>query len=144
MVESASLNNRKWYDASTRDARIGVWAPILGNFGPRITKEALNSVFRRITRPTIRPSSIRGSADTVRGWRPSRSTMRMLVATGIILLVIIVLFATSSFWINWWWFESVGYRSVLVRNYTVKTVSFVAFGLCSALFVLGNIALVLR
>jgi uncharacterized membrane protein (UPF0182 family) len=101
-------------------------------------------VFNRVNRPTIRPGSFRGPADSVRGWRPSASTKRMLIAAAMILIVAVVLFGTSSFWINWWWFGSVGYRSVLTRNYSVKAVSFVAFGLVAAIFIFGNFALALR
>ena len=45
---------------------------------------------------------------------------------------------------NWWWFGSVGKRSLLTDRYTVKSLAFVIGFLLAALLLGGNIVLALR
>jgi uncharacterized protein len=68
----------------------------------------------------------------------------MLITAAVILLVLLILFGTARFWIQWWWYDSLGYRSILTKNYSVKFVSFLAFGLLAALFFFGNVVVALR
>ena len=68
----------------------------------------------------------------------------MLITAAIFAVLFLGLFATAAFWVNWWWFGSVGYRSVLVTRYVAQGLVFLAGGLVAALFFGGNIALALR
>ena len=83
-------------------------------------------------------------ADPVGSWRPSPSTRRMVVATVVILGLLAALVLTASFWINWWWFESVGYRSVLTTRYASRTVAFLVGGALAAAFFATNWLVALR
>lgn len=77
-------------------------------------------------------------------WRPSASTRRMLITGAVFLILFIALFGTAAFWVNWWWFDSVGYRPVLTTRYTARITSFLVGGLLAAGFVVGNTVLALR
>ncbi len=74
----------------------------------------------------------------------SPSTRRSLIAAAVIAVIGIVIFGTSTFWINWWWFGSVGYRSVLVTRYLAQFGMFIAFGLVAGGFFLANAVFALR
>lgn len=90
-----------------------------------------------------RPGGAR-SAGPVGGWRPSPSTRRMIVATLVILALFVGLFSTAAFWVNWWWFGSVGYRSVLVTRYGAQAAAFLLGGGIAAAFFAANWLLALR
>ncbi len=68
----------------------------------------------------------------------------MLIIAGVLIVLYILLNLTSSFWVNWWWFDSMGRRSLLTDRYVFKTVSFVIGALIAALMVGGNSVLALR
>ena len=89
------------------------------------------------------PGPRRGGRPTI-AWRPSPSTVRMLVTGMIIATIIIGLFVTASFWVNWWWFGSLGYRSVLVTEYLTRVVAFLLGGLLAAAFFAANWRYALR
>jgi uncharacterized membrane protein (UPF0182 family) len=62
----------------------------------------------------------------------------MVVAALVIAIVIGGLFATSSLWVTWWWYGSLGYRSVLVIQYIWGAIFFVVFGAIAAAFYWAN------
>ena len=68
----------------------------------------------------------------------------MLIAVVILLAVVIAMFAISPFWINWLWFGSMGYRSMLVTNYLYATTFFLGGGLIAAIVFVANVTLALR
>ncbi|HEU0164268.1 MAG TPA: UPF0182 family protein, partial [Thermomicrobiales bacterium] len=68
----------------------------------------------------------------------------MIVALVVVLAIIILLFAFSPFWINWLWFGSVGYRSILVTNYLNSTIFFIVGGLIAAAIFVLNVSFALR
>ena len=70
--------------------------------------------------------------------------MRMVITAAIIALLFIGLFVTSTFWVNWWWFESVGYRSVLATRYISQGLAFVIGGLVASAFFTVNWLFALR
>jgi uncharacterized membrane protein (UPF0182 family) len=74
----------------------------------------------------------------------SPSTKRMLIAAAVIVGIIAIAVVTASFWINWLWFGSMGYRSVLVRRYVAQVLSFLVVGGVSALIFYVNVTLALR
>ncbi|MBA3450027.1 MAG: UPF0182 family protein, partial [Chloroflexia bacterium] len=63
-------------------------------------------------------------------------------------LILVILFAfiylTSTFWVQWWWFESVGYQSALVTRYVSAAFAFVAAALLIGGFFTANWLLALR
>lgn len=60
---------------------------------------------------------------------------RTLTILAIVVVLFVLALVTAPFWINWLWFGSVGYRSVIITNYTAQAASFVASAvLCGALF----------
>ncbi|HET8522245.1 MAG TPA: UPF0182 family protein, partial [Thermomicrobiales bacterium] len=90
------------------------------------------------------PTATRRPSRSLPGWRPSRSTIRMLITAIVIGVLIILLFVTSAFWVNWWWFGSMGYRSVLTTRYVAELGSFVIGGLIALLIFAGNVVIALR
>jgi uncharacterized protein len=68
----------------------------------------------------------------------------MLVAAGTIAALIGLLFATAAFWVNWWWYGSMGYRGVLTARYSAEIVSFVVGFLVAAAIFGGNVVFALR
>jgi uncharacterized membrane protein (UPF0182 family) len=68
----------------------------------------------------------------------------MLITAAVIAAIAVFIFASAAFWVNWWWFGSMGYRSVLTTRYTAQVVSFVlGAGLAAAIFG-GNLAVAFR
>lgn len=74
----------------------------------------------------------------------SPSTRRSLIMAAVIGVIIYVVFVTSAFWVNWWWFGSVGYRSIIVTRYASQFGAFFVFGVVAAAFFLANVILALR
>jgi len=74
----------------------------------------------------------------------SPSVKRMLIATVVIIGIIAVAMVTASFWINWLWFDSMGYDSVLIRRYVAQILSFLIVGGLSSLIFYVNVSLALR
>ena len=68
----------------------------------------------------------------------------MIIAAGIIFAFFAIVFATASFWVNWWWFGSIGYRSVLVTRYSAQIIAFLLFGVLAAGFFFANLVFALR
>jgi uncharacterized membrane protein (UPF0182 family) len=68
----------------------------------------------------------------------------MVITAIIIVVLIVLLFVTSAFWVNWWWFGSMGYRSVLTTRYLAELATFVIGGLVALLIFGGNIVIALR
>ncbi|MBA2246989.1 MAG: UPF0182 family protein [Chloroflexia bacterium] len=68
----------------------------------------------------------------------------MIVAAIVLILLFVLLTLTAPFWINWLWFGSIGYRSLLVTNYVGTAVTFVVVGLLAASIFFANVALALR
>ena len=107
--------------------------------------------FRNRKQPQgARPGATSAPAAGGRGRRPtsrtliSPSTRRSLIATAVIAIIAIIVVGTSAFWMNWWWFGSVGYRSVLVTRYIAQFGMFFAFGFVAAGFFLANTFAALR
>ncbi len=74
----------------------------------------------------------------------SPSVQRMLIAAGVFVGIFAVAFVTASFWINWMWFDSMGYGGVLYRRYLAQALAFVVVGGVAALIFYVNVTLALR
>jgi uncharacterized membrane protein (UPF0182 family) len=68
----------------------------------------------------------------------------MLITAGVIAAIAIALFGTSAFWVNWWWFGSMGHREVLTTRYTAQILSFLIGGAIAGAVFGGNVFLALR
>jgi len=68
----------------------------------------------------------------------------MLLAVLVLLVIVVLAFVFSPFWINWLWFGSVGYRSVIVTNYVWDWASFAVGGLVGAFIFVFNVWMALR
>ncbi|HEV2072027.1 MAG TPA: UPF0182 family protein [Thermomicrobiales bacterium] len=68
----------------------------------------------------------------------------MITAAVIVLALIVLMFVTAPFWINWLWFGSVGYRSVIVTNYNAQALLFLAAAVIAGLIFYVNMRLALR
>lgn len=77
-------------------------------------------------------------------WRPSPSTRRIIVTALIFIVLIGGLFLTASFWVNWWWFGSVGFRQVLVTRYLAQAGAFLLGGVLASAFFAANWLTTLR
>lgn len=94
----------------------------------------------------MRPGGTRRSASRASLRRPqlSPSTRRMLIAVVAIAVVAVVVYGSAAFWVNWWWFGSMGYRGVLTTRYTAEVVSFLIGGAVAAAVFGGSLVLALR
>lgn len=77
-------------------------------------------------------------------FRLSASAKRMLITAVVLIAIVVLLFVTAPFWINWLWFGSVGYRSVIVTNYMAQGLSFIVAALIAGLLFYVNLRLALR
>jgi uncharacterized membrane protein (UPF0182 family) len=68
----------------------------------------------------------------------------MLITAVVLIALIALLMVTAPFWINWLWFGSVGYRSVIVTNYTAQGLSFIVAAAIAGLLFYVNMRLALR
>lgn len=62
----------------------------------------------------------------------------------VLALIVIGLWITAPFWINWIWFGSVGYRSVITTNYLMQGLSFLATALVAGVLFFINVQMALR
>lgn len=87
----------------------------------------------------------RGSAGPSRPtWSPSPSTVRMFVTAVVILALLAFIYLTSTFWVQWWWFDSVGYQTALSTRYISSALAFIVAGLLGGGFFALNWWLALR
>ena len=68
----------------------------------------------------------------------------MAIAAAVIAVAIAAISISADFWVNWWWFGSIGYRSVLVARYAARAVSFLIGGGLAGIFVWANLRFALR
>jgi uncharacterized membrane protein (UPF0182 family) len=68
----------------------------------------------------------------------------MIVTAAIIGALILLLFATASFWVDWWWYDSLGYRDAYVKRYVAQAATFVVAAAIGAGLVLVNAGIALR
>ncbi len=68
----------------------------------------------------------------------------MLITAGVFIVLFIVATITAPFWINWLWFGSMGYRSMIVTDYIGVTLNFVLGGLLAAAIFYTNVRLAVR
>ena len=71
----------------------------------------------------------RSSGPTAPRWSPSPSTVRMFVTAVVIFALLAFVYLTSTFWVQWWWFDSVGYQTALTTRYVSSAMAFVIAGL---------------
>ena len=86
----------------------------------------------------------RSSASRGPMWSPSPSTVRMTVTAIVILALLAFIYLTSTFWVQWWWFESVGYQTALTTRYMSSAIAFIVAGLLGGGFSAFNWWLALR
>lgn len=68
----------------------------------------------------------------------------MIVAAVVIFGFIGLVFITANFWVDWWWYGSVGYRTVLTTRYVSVAGVFVGAAIIAALLYAANWRLALR
>ncbi|MDQ3045689.1 MAG: UPF0182 family protein, partial [Chloroflexota bacterium] len=90
------------------------------------------------TRPTSAPRGRRSFFSL------SASTKRMLITAGVFIFLFLLITISASFWVDWWWFERIGYRDVLETRYLTRAALFLVAGILSAGFFLANIYLAMR
>jgi uncharacterized protein len=76
--------------------------------------------------------------------RISPALKRMILAAVTLLAIGILLIVTATFWVNWWWFDSMGYRTILTTRYFSAVVSFVIGAAVTWLVFGGNVYLAFR
>ena len=77
-------------------------------------------------------------------WSPSPSTKRMIITALVLAGVFAFLWLTARFWIQWWWFESIGYQTALTTRYISGAIAFVVAALLVGGFFAANWNLALR
>ena len=98
----------------------------------------------RILRGMPRRGAGDPTAGVPRAWSPSPSTKRMFITALILAAVFAFIWLTARFWIQWWWFESVGYQSALTTRYISGAIAFVVAALLVGGFFAANWNLALR
>ena len=78
------------------------------------------------------------------GWRPSASTRRMAVTAVVLIAILAFIYLTSTFWVQWWWFESIGYQSALITRYISAALAFAVAALLAGGFFAANWLIALR
>lgn len=78
------------------------------------------------------------------GFELSASTKRSLIILLVLAVIFVLMWVTAPFWINWLWFGSVGYRSVITTNYTMQGLSFLIAAVIAGLLFWTNLRLALR
>ena len=68
----------------------------------------------------------------------------MVVTAGIIFGLFLLVVSTASFWVDWWWYGSIGYRQVLTTRYVSQIAAFLVTGGLAALFFAANWKMALR
>src|SRR3954451_20225100 len=86
----------------------------------------------------------RSSGPSGPSWSPSPSTVRMVVTAVVILALLAFIYLTSTFWVQWWWFESVGYQTALTTRYVSVALAFIIAGVLGGGFFALNWWLALR
>lgn len=103
--------------------------------------QSVGRIFRRgpsNNRPDS-SSGARGGGITI-----SPSTKRMIVTAFIIFAIFAFIFLSATFWIQWWWFESVGYRTALTTRYISGAIAFVVAALLVGGIFAANWSIALR
>src|SRR5215207_8144369 len=77
-------------------------------------------------------------------WSPSPSTKRMIITALVLAAVLAFIWLTARFWIQWWWFDSVGYQTALTTRYVSGAIAFVVAALLVGGFFAANWNLALR
>jgi uncharacterized membrane protein (UPF0182 family) len=68
-----------------------------------------------------------------------------MVVTAIVLFLILgFIYLTSTFWVQWWWFGSVGYQNALVTRYVSGAAAFLIAALIAGGFFAVNWQIALR
>jgi uncharacterized protein len=98
----------------------------------------------RFLRGTPRRGPGGRSGGTPRGWSPSPSTVRMLITALVLFAVFAFIWLTARFWIQWWWFDSVGYQTALTTRYISGAIAFVLAALLVGGFFAANWNFALR
>ena len=68
----------------------------------------------------------------------------MLIAALVIVLLFVLASITAPFWINWLWFGSMGYRSIIITNYLGVTITFLVTALLAGAAFFTNVRLAIR
>ncbi|MGH2549109.1 MAG: UPF0182 family protein, partial [Thermomicrobiales bacterium] len=68
----------------------------------------------------------------------------MLIMAGVVIAIYILMTATSSFWVDWWWFSSMDRRSLLTDRYLYQGLSFLVGAIVGGGIIGFNLILALR
>jgi uncharacterized membrane protein (UPF0182 family) len=68
----------------------------------------------------------------------------MVIAALVIILLFVLASITAPFWINWLWFGSMGYRSVIITNYLGVTITFLVTAILAGAAFHVNVRLAIR
>jgi uncharacterized membrane protein (UPF0182 family) len=128
--------NARWADRKADPPQSGEAAPNGENIA---AMDSAGRILRGIPTPG---RGNRAGADAA--WSPSPATKRMVVTTLVILGLLAFIWLTSTFWIQWWWFESVGYATALTTRYISGALAFLIAALLVGGFFAANWRLALR
>src|SRR5919112_975790 len=98
----------------------------------------------RVLRGMPRRGPAGPSAGAPRAWSPSPATRRMLITALVLIAVFAFVWLTARFWVQWWWFDSVGYQTALTTRYISGAIAFVVAALLVGGFFAANWNVALR
>lgn len=104
----------------------------------------MNRFRTRPVKPTTPPNGADASQPKKKRFSISPSTRRSLIIILVLGLIAVLAFFSAPFWMNWLWFGSIGYRSVLVTSYLAQGGTFFVAALVAAVLFLTNVRLAIR
>lgn len=104
----------------------------------------MNRFRTRPVKPAAEPAGQGASTGNKRKFGISASTKRSLMIILVLAVIAVLAFFSAPFWMNWLWFGSIGYRSVLVTTYLAQGGTFFVTALVAAVLFLTNVRLAIR
>ena len=74
----------------------------------------------------------------------SPANRRRVILIAVIAAVCLILWATSQVWLEWWWFDSMGYGNVLLRRVLLRVAAFVFVAALGMATVAGSASMAFR
>lgn len=95
-------------------------------------------------KPPTAAAQPRPSAPRQPRFQISTANRRRLILLAIIGALILFLFTTARIWMNWWWYNDLGYENVLIRRAFLKVAAFLFVTILGTLTVGGSAVIAFR
>src|SRR3954453_5948354 len=82
------------------------------------------NMFLKPRRPSMPTTAPRRRTPAIPKITISRANKHRLIVIAVLAVIVTVLFASAQFWMQWWWYDSMGYEGVLIRRALLKASAF--------------------